>query len=52
MSHLHIKALAFFVKGGIAQKNTQFGTKFKFMFVVRSKMRPTSTIKDFEHRII
>ena len=47
-----MKALVAFVYGTITKKDTFFGSKFKFMFVVWTKMGPTCTSKDLEKSII
>jgi hypothetical protein len=47
-----IKTFIPFMQGAIAEKYTFFGMKKKFVFVVSTQMRPTSTSKHSHHEII
>ncbi len=40
------------VRGTIADEDACFGTKIKFVFVIRSEMGPTGTTKDSHEAII
>jgi hypothetical protein len=48
----NIKTLVTFMKITISKKCTLFRSKFKFVFIIGSKIRPTSTPKDAQKRII
>jgi hypothetical protein len=48
----NIKTLITSVRLAVAEKNTRFRAKRKFMGVIRSKIRPTLTSKGFEKAII
>jgi hypothetical protein len=48
----NMKTMITFMKGTIAKKDTLFGPKFQFPFVVWACMRPTHTPKHLKEGII
>jgi hypothetical protein len=47
-----VKTFVSAVRGTIADEDACFGTKIKFVFVIRSEMGPTGTTKDSHEAII
>ena len=46
-----MKTFVTFMKGTIAKKDTLFGPKLQLAFIIRAKMRPASTPKNFKESI-
>ena len=47
-----MKTLVPFVKRAIPKKYTKFGPKLELVLIIRTKMRPACTTKNFEKSII
>ena len=48
----NMKTLVPFVKRAIPKKYTKFGPKLELVLIIRTKMRPACTTKNFEKSII
>jgi hypothetical protein len=48
----NVETLIPLVERTIPKKHTLFGSIFKFMVIVRTKVRPTGTTKNLEERVI